>query len=119
MNNIENINEEIIATAPAIVEELIINPEIIATAPTIVIEEKLPPSIIIEENIVPPSRGRRSAVPTMYQLEVGQCMVCPPGIPKRPHQTVYYHNALAKKKGTGKVWGVSCRNGVYRIHRLK
>ena len=109
MSDIENTNEEIIATAPAIVEELIINPEQTATAP----------AIVIEENIIPPSRGRRSAVPTMYQLEVGQCMVCPPGIPKRPHQTVYYHNALAKKKGTGKVWGVSCRNGVYRIHRLK
>jgi hypothetical protein len=110
-------SDEIIATAPAIVEELIINPldigkkeeEIIATAP----------AIVIEENVIPPSRGRKSTVPTMCALEVGQCMVCPPGIPKRPHQTVYYHNSLAKKRGTGKVWGVSCRNGVYRIHRLK
>jgi hypothetical protein len=103
MSDIENTNEEIIATAPAIVEELIINP----------------PTITIEDNVTPPSRGRKSTVPTMYALEVGQCMVCPPGIPKRPHQTVYYHNSLAKKSGSGKVWGVSCRNGVYRIHRLK
>jgi hypothetical protein len=97
-------SEEIIAIAPAIVEELIINPK---------------PEIQIEDNVTPPSRGRKSTVPTMYALEVGQCMVCPPGIPKRPHQTVYYHNSLAKKLGSGKVWGVSCRNGVYRIHRLK
>lgn len=83
------------------------------------ITENTTSNIVVENDVVPPSRGRRSAVPTMYTLEVGQCMVCPPGVPKRPHQTVYYHNSLAKKNGTGQVWGVSCRDGVYRIHRLK
>lgn len=82
---------------------------------------KTEPSIAlpIESDVPPPRRGRRSIVPTMYALEPGQCFVCPPGVPKRPHQTVYYHNLLAKKNNTGKVWGVSCRVGVYRIHRLK
>jgi hypothetical protein len=63
----------------------------------------------------------------MHKIEVGQCIKCPPGIPRWPHQTVNYHNRRSKENGNPHRWSVRVRKerdkegvmrDVFRIHRV-
>ena len=80
--------------------------------------EEMPPGQV--EDTPPPitRRGRPNALKQIYQLKVGQALVCPPGWPKNPHQNIAYHNRKAAAAGLPHKWKVGVRLGVWRIYRV-
>ena len=73
-------------------------------------------NFVIEETKSLPRCGPKGLRDAFYGLKVGQCFVCKPGLPLRPHQTTYHYNKHAEN---GFAWRCSCTNGIYRIHRVK
>lgn len=66
----------------------------------------------------PDRRGKLSKM--LRKLEIGQCLVCPAGYPRHPHQTVFYHNSVSKKEGAPHRWSASVDvDMVWRIHRVE
>jgi hypothetical protein len=78
---------------------------------------------MIEVEEAPPKyegrRGRPSPLGKLYEMKPGQALVCPPGWPKAPHQTVYYHNKRAASLGLPHKWVAGCKAGVWRIYRTE
>lgn len=68
----------------------------------------------------PVKKERRGALShLMRKIQVGQSIKCPPGVPKWPHQTVYFHNKTAQEEGEVFRWRAEVKwekdtDGVWR-----
>lgn len=72
----------------------------------------------IKRRDAPKRRGKLSNL--LRKLNVGQCIVCPPGYPRMPHQTVYHHNKMEAKSGSERRWSAQLdKEKVWRIFRVK
>jgi hypothetical protein len=66
-----------------------------------------------------PSYRRRGKINRLiHALQPGECLVCPPGIPKYPYQSIHYHNKEAERLQNGKEFSASIKDGIWRIHRI-
>jgi hypothetical protein len=66
----------------------------------------------------PDRRGKFSKL--LWALTIGQEIICPRGFPRHPHQTVYYHNQVARKEKAPNRWSVNFTlDGICKIKRVE
>ena len=72
----------------------------------------------IKRRDAPKRRGKLSNL--LIKLNVGQCVVCPPGYPRMPHQSVYHYNEMEKLVGSERRWSAQMdKEKVWRIFRIR